>query len=71
MNSRPYGSKPTIAFWMLVAITDAAMLVATAGVLVMVLIVAGLALAAGCVIGVRLLTRRDSATTGVAPRRRA
>jgi hypothetical protein len=71
MNCRPYGSKATIAFWLLVAIADAAMLVATAGVLVMLLILAGLALAAGCVIGVRLFTRRDSAATEAMSRRRA
>jgi apolipoprotein N-acyltransferase len=68
---RPYGSKTTIAFWMLVAIADAAMLIATAGVLVMFLILAGLALAAGGVVAARLLTRRDAAATKPVARRRA
>lgn len=71
MNSRPYGRKPTIAFWMLVAIADAAMLVATTGVLVMVMVFAGFALAVGGVIGARRLTRRNATATEAVRRRRA
>ena len=71
MNCRPYGSKTTIAFWLLVAIADLAMLVATAGVLVMLLIVAGLALVAGGVVAAYLFTRRDATATETMARRRA
>jgi len=71
MNGRPYGSKTTIAFWMLIAIVDAAMLLATAGVLVMVLVLAGLALVAGGVVGARRLTRRAASVTKAVARRRA
>lgn len=68
---RPYGSKTTIAFWMLVAIADAAMLTATAGGRLVLLILAGLALVAGGAVGARLLTRRDAAATKPVARRRA
>jgi hypothetical protein len=83
MSCRPYGSKSTIAFWMIVAIADAAMLVAAAGPAVMLLVVAGLALLAGAVVAVRRLTRdrvpapfrltaqRSVSTTQAVGRRRA
>jgi apolipoprotein N-acyltransferase len=57
MNCRPYGSKSTIAFWMIVAVADAAMLVAAAGPAVMLLVFAGLALLTGAVVAVRRFTR--------------
>ena len=57
MSCRRYGSKPTIAFWMLVAIADCAMVVATAGPAVLISVLVVLALLAGCVVTARSLTR--------------
>ena len=82
MNCRPHGRKPTIAFWMLVAIADGAMLVAAAGPAVTLIVLAGLALVAGAVVAVRrvpkgrapaaqLITQRGRMTTEVVARRRA
>jgi hypothetical protein len=71
MNCRRYGSKPTIAFWMLVTIADAAMLAATAGSAVMVSVLVVLALAAGGVVAARSLTRRSVPATRTVVRRRA
>ena len=65
MSCRRYGSKPTIAFWMLVAIVDSAMLVA-ADTAVMISVLATLALVAGGIVVARTLNRR-----GVPARRRA
>jgi len=62
MSCRRYGSKPTIAFWMLVAIADSAMLFATAGAAVMVSILVALALLAGGFVAARSLTRRSART---------
>jgi hypothetical protein len=61
MNCRRHGSKSTIAFWMLVAIADLAMLVATAGAAVMISIFAALALVAGGVVAARTLSGRPHA----------
>ncbi|GIF24466.1 hypothetical protein Ate02nite_71960 [Paractinoplanes tereljensis] len=47
MNRRPHGRKPTIALWMLVAVADVAILVATGGLVALVLILASLAVIAG------------------------
>jgi hypothetical protein len=55
MNCRPHGRKPTIALWMLVAIADVAILVATGGLVALVLIVASLAVLAGGFVAVRQL----------------
>lgn len=71
MNCRRYGSKPTIAFWMVIAIADAAMLVATAGTAVMISILVTLALVAGGIVAARTLTRRSVPATRTAVRRRA
>lgn len=57
MNCRPYGSKTTIGFWTLIAIADAALLVAAIGPVVVLLILAGFVLLAGGVVAARLLTR--------------
>jgi hypothetical protein len=65
MSCRRYGSKPTIAFWMLVAIVDVAMLVA-ADTAVMISVLASLTLVAGGIVVARALTRRS-----VPARRRA
>jgi hypothetical protein len=53
MNSRRYGSKRSIGFWMLVALADAAILIGAAGVPVTLAVVAALALIGGCVLAVR------------------
>jgi hypothetical protein len=71
MGCRRYGSKSTIAFWMLIAIADAAMLVAAAGAPVMISIFAALALVAGGVFAVRTVTHRSAPATRAVARRRA
>jgi len=59
MNVRPYGSKPTITFWLVVAIADTVLLVSAAGVAVALLVVAGAGLAAvGVVLALRRKARR-------------
>ena len=68
MMTRPYARKPTLALWMLVAVADAAVLVATAGLLTMLVVLAGLAIVAGTVACLWLLLRR---TTTAAPARPA
>jgi Ni,Fe-hydrogenase III small subunit len=60
MRSRRHGTKPTLALWMLVAVADFAILVATAGLLTDLLVVAGLVTVAAAFAGVRLLHRRDA-----------
>ena len=71
MNCRRYGSKPTIALWMLVAVADVALLVAAAGVLTVLLVVAGLTVVAGGALAVRNLSRRDPEAAKAVVRRRA
>ncbi|MEV6845441.1 hypothetical protein [Actinoplanes sp. NPDC051411] len=71
MSCRQYGSKPTIAFWMLIAIGDSAMLLAAAGPAVMISILAALALVAGGFVAARALTRRSVSATRTVVRRRA
>ena len=68
---RRHGSRPTIALWMLVAIADVALVVATAGVLVVTLAVAGAMILAGAVVGSRLLQRRAVPQQESVLRRRA
>jgi hypothetical protein len=70
MSCRRYGSKPTIAFWMLIATVDAAAL-AAADTAVMISILLSLALIAGGVVAARTLTRRSLPATNAAVRRRA
>jgi hypothetical protein len=53
MNCRPHGKKPTLALWMLVAVADVAILVAAAGLVTMLLVLAGLAVVAGLVVVAR------------------
>jgi hypothetical protein len=71
MSCRRHGSKSTIAFWMLIAIADAAMLAAAAGAAVTVSIFAALALGAGGVVAARTLTGRSVPATRTVLRRRA
>jgi hypothetical protein len=68
MSCRRHGSKCSIGLWMLVAVADVAIFVAAAGPLIVLLVVAGLVLLVGAVVGTRMLTRRDAATTDPATR---
>lgn len=60
MNCRRHGSKPALALWMLVAVADVALIVATAGLLTMLLIAAGLVTVGAAALGMRQLVRPDS-----------
>jgi hypothetical protein len=71
MNRRQHGSRPTLALWMLVAVADAALLVAAAGPVLILLIVAGLVTGGGAFAGFRMLTHRHAAGSKVAVRKRA
>ena len=68
---RRHGSRPTIALWMLVAIADFALVMATAGALVVTLAVLSALVLAGAVAGVRLLQRRTVPQQESVLRRRA
>jgi hypothetical protein len=59
MHYRRHGGKPTFALWMLVAVADVALLAASAGRLVVLLLVAALVTATGAVLAVRLSHRQD------------
>jgi hypothetical protein len=67
---RRHGSRPTLALWMLVAIADVALLVATAGTLVL-MSVAGIVIAGAVVAGALLLQRRAVPQQDSVLRRRA
>ncbi len=68
---RRHGSRPTIALWMLVAIADVALVLATAGALVLTLVVAGAMILAGAFVGTRMLQRRTVPQQESMLRRRA
>ena len=68
---RRHGSRPTIALWMLVAIADFALVVATAGALVVTMAVLSALLLAGVVAGARLVQRRTVPQQESVFRRRA
>ncbi len=68
---RRHGSRPTIALWMLVAIADVALVLATAGALVLTLVVAGAMILAGASVGTRMLQRRTVPQQESMLRRRA
>ena len=55
---RRHGSRPTIALWMLVAIADVALVVATAGARVVMMVLAGAMIVAGAIAGGLMLQRR-------------
>ena len=59
MSRRRHGSKPAFALWMLVAVADVALLAASAGLFVLLLMVAAVVTAAGAVLAVRLSHRYD------------
>ncbi|MFI5889362.1 hypothetical protein ACIA5D_04490 [Actinoplanes sp. NPDC051513] len=71
MNCRRHGSKPAIALWMLVAVADLAILVATIGVVTMLLIVAGLVALAGGLLAARTVLRPSEQAARAVTRRRA
>ncbi|GAA3903008.1 hypothetical protein GCM10022629_02730 [Amorphoplanes auranticolor] len=73
---RRHGSRPTIALWMLVAIADVALVVATASALVVMMVLAGAMIVAGAIAGGLMLQRRavpqrESVLQGSVLRRRA
>ena len=59
MRARRRGSKPTLALWMLVAVADIALLAGSAGLFIVLVMVAALVTAAGAVLAVRLSHRQD------------
>ncbi|MEV0902201.1 hypothetical protein [Actinoplanes sp. NPDC049802] len=72
MNCRRHGSKPTIALWMLVAVADVAIIVASTGLLAVLLVVTALALITGVgVVAARSLARPEPEPAKVVARRRA
>ncbi|GLY00929.1 MULTISPECIES: hypothetical protein [Actinoplanes] len=72
MSCRRYGSKPTIALWMLVAVADVIIIVASTGLLLALFFVLAVAvIAAGAVVAGRALGRREAEPVEVAVRRRA
>jgi hypothetical protein len=71
MKSRRHGRKPTLALWMLVAVADVAVLIATAGLLTVLAVLAGLVAAAGMVRGLWLLQRRTAPAAMLLQRRTA
>jgi len=71
MNCRPYGSKPTLVLWMLVAVADGALVVSSAGALTGLLLALVVAVVAGTVVAVRLLRRHGSRPAAVTQGRRS
>lgn len=57
MSYRRHGSKPTIALWMLVAVADVALVVASAGIVALIALASVVALAVATA-GAWLLLRR-------------
>ncbi len=68
MNCRRHGSKPTIALWMLIAAADVALLAATAGPLLVLLLTLAALTVAGAFVAVRMLSRAADTETRVAVR---
>ena len=71
MVRKKHGSLPTLAFWMLVAVADVALLAAAAGPLVIWMVVAGLVIVAGAFLGLRMIGRRAPEPAEAALRERA
>jgi len=72
MNCRRHGSKPTIALWMLVALADVMIIVASTGLLAIMLVLTALTLLT--VVGVRAarsLTAPEPEPAKISVRRRA
>ena len=68
MNCRRHGSKPTIALWMLIAAADVALLAATAGPVLVLLITLTALLVGGVYLAGRMLSRAADADAQVAVR---
>ncbi len=71
MNCRRHGRKPTVALWMLVAVVDVALIVASAGLFTLLLILAAVAVIAGAgVLAARTLGNAEPEPARVVARRR-
>ncbi|MEO3922833.1 hypothetical protein ABGB07_02975 [Micromonosporaceae bacterium B7E4] len=68
MRSRHHATKPSIALWMLVAIGDLALLVASVGMVAMIALASVVAVAVGTVCGWLLLRRGVPNRTAVPAR---
>lgn len=76
MTCRRHGSKPTLALWMVVAVADVALVLATAGLTTMLVLAAVLVTLAAVAYGFRHVARQhpaatDSAGSPMTVRRRA
>ncbi|WFE26749.1 hypothetical protein O7623_26265 [Solwaraspora sp. WMMD791] len=60
MSNRRRIVKPSLALWMLVALADVALLVASVGLLTVLLVVAGVAAVAGAAVGASQLIGRGA-----------
>ena len=58
MNYRPHGGKHTLALWMLVALTDGALVVSSGGALSRLLLALAVAVVPGVAVTLRLMLRR-------------
>ncbi|GAA4931092.1 hypothetical protein [Actinoplanes utahensis] len=72
MNCRRHGSKPTIALWMLVAVADVAIIMASTGLLAVLLVLSTLALLTAVgVAAARSIARPEPEPAEIVARRRA
>ncbi|MFY1695814.1 MULTISPECIES: hypothetical protein [unclassified Solwaraspora] len=60
MSNRRRIAKPSLALWMLVALADVALLVASVGLLTVLLVVAGVVAVVGAVVGASQLVGRGA-----------
>ncbi|WP_436526364.1 hypothetical protein [Actinoplanes sp. HUAS TT8] len=70
MNCRPHGRKPTLALWMLIALADVAILTTAAGLVTMLLLMAGLLVVAAGFFAARGLSRPAPTPAKASARRR-
>jgi len=63
MNGRPYGSKPTLALWMLVAIADGALVLSSVRALTTLLLALTVTVVSGVVVAVCLVSRHGARRT--------
>lgn len=71
MNCRRHGRKPTLALWMLVAVADLAILIATTSLVTILLALAGVIVLAAGVVAARLLLASHRAPVPVPVRQRS
>ena len=62
MNCRRHGTKSTVAFWMLVAAADVALIVASAGLTAVLFALVVAAVVTAAVLGRRLVSQQRGAT---------